>query len=76
MMTMEETNRWNCEDDDGNSYTVIERTHFPSFRPVSGSSGRAAGAKDYVLSDRRGVNWVSDGVFEIVATGKRIKSIE
>lgn len=66
MAKLEETARFQCKDDQGNSFTVIERTKIVEFKPLSGAAQKAKGTVDYVTSTGLDVNQIDDDTYEIV----------
>lgn len=54
-----------CQDEDGNRYTVIVSTPFPTLATTS-----------YALEDGTPVRFVDDCLFEIVPTGKIVSRCE
>lgn len=70
-----ETNRFQAVADDGAAYTVVERTVFTEFVPLSGDRRWVRGARDYVLSDGRDLDPRGDGLFKILDTDQIIRKV-
>ncbi len=70
-MQHEEIKRYMTVDDSGKSYVVVEYQNIIA-ATFSGRTQRTKGTKFHHTSDGQSVNWISDGVFEIVQNDKRL----
>jgi hypothetical protein len=67
---IEETDRFECVDEDGNSYPIIEFTEFVEAGTWGGRGGELEGNKFFELEDGAPVNRINAGEFRIVGSGK------
>jgi hypothetical protein len=70
-----ETDRFDCEDDRGGEYVVVELQHYSIWEPLSGPRQEKPTVKEYRLLDGRDVEIVGEGTFRIIATDKVIRKI-
>lgn len=67
---VEETDSFNCEDSDGNQYTIVELTKIHSTQELDkATKTNIRGVSEYQTSQGQHVNLKDDGTFEIVGTG-------
>lgn len=64
-MSIKETNRFECKDEDGNLYTVIEYTTYVTFKPLSGPPQEKEGKMMHKLSNGNSVNDIDGKKFQI-----------
>ena len=64
-----DTARFNAVGENGNRYVIIESVTQVLSAPLSGRSQWLDGSRSYRLSTGGPVNWVEEGVFEIVMSG-------
>ncbi len=62
---LEETARFLCEDDAGNTLVLIERTNFLSVRLISRELGTAKGTVEYTTDSNLWANDNGDGTFSL-----------
>lgn len=74
---MEEVDRIECADDEGNRYTVVIYQSFKTFRPLSGPPRKVPGIKDARLLGGGHVNVSDDemNTFQILETDTIIRRI-
>jgi hypothetical protein len=70
-----ETDRFECEDETGSQYVVVELQHYSIWKPMSGPLEEKPTVKEYRLLDGRDVEIVSEGTFKIIATDEIIREI-
>ena len=74
-MFQQETDRFECQDDNGNLHTVIEYTRYNVFNPIDGSSQEIEGSKSLNLSNGHSVNDIDGETFQVVETDLIIRKV-
>lgn len=72
---MEEIARYECQDDEGSFYVVVEWQMVNTFNSLSGSQRARGGSKFLNLLNGASVTPIDDNTFKIVQTGKIIRKI-
>lgn len=70
-----EVRRFVCEDDDGNTYTVVEYQRIIGIPQLSGRAERAGGVVRLALLNGGNVDSLDDGTFIIVANRKTLRKV-
>ena len=74
-MVQRETDRFKCQDDNGNLYTVIEYTRYNVFNPIDGSPQEIEGLKSLYLLNGHSVNYIYGEKFQVVETDLIIRKV-
>ena len=74
-MFQRETDRFECQDDNGNLYTVIESTRYNVFKAIDGSSQEIEGSKSFYLLNGHSVNDIDGETFQVVETDLIIRKV-
>lgn len=62
-----------ARDDEGNRYTIHIRRSYIRTDSLTGPGAPVEGLRSYHLTNGGALNRINDEIFEIVATGKRLK---
>lgn len=74
-MPIRQTGQFQCKDETGRVYTVLEYTNFRVYDDTSGSHQEAAGMKDYRLGDGTEIKTINAETFQIFQTNAIIRKI-
>ena len=70
-----ETDRFECQDDNGNLYTVIENTRYNVFKAIDGSSQEIEVLKSFKLSNGPSVTYIDGEKFQVDGTDLIIRKV-
>lgn len=68
-----ETDRFQVRDDTGRRLTIIQTTRFVVSRTLSGGRSEARGMSTLRTDEGGVVNFISEGTYELVATGETLR---
>ncbi|MEP3232151.1 MAG: hypothetical protein ABJO30_04930 [Hyphomicrobiales bacterium] len=74
-MEQKEIDRFDCQDEEGNIYTVIQWTKISVFKPIREKQSKGEGQTRYALTSGDGVEYVDEEQFMIFDTGLLIRKV-
>ena len=74
-MRRKEIGRYQCIDDSGRQYTVVEFQYFRREQTINNPPQDVPTTKKCFLSNGRDVTWIDDNTFQIVRTQEFIRKI-
>lgn len=71
----EQTGEFQCRNDAGHVFIVLEYTQYSEYLLLSGEVSRVAGMKEFQTNYGQSLNLRDDGTFETVSTGEILRRI-